>query len=203
MSAHAQPRLSPEQYLEIERPAEFKSEYYNGHMYAMPGGSYKHARVIANLTATLYPGLKGGPCTVSSSDLRLRVTPNGLYTYPDMTVVCGAPQFVDGQKDTLVNPVLIAEVLSPSTEAYDRGWKFSQYRKIESLQAYALVSQTEPRIEVFRRQPSGDWLLSESVGLEAVCRLDSLNCTIALADVYDRIAFDGEDALSSRPTPGS
>jgi Uma2 family endonuclease len=203
MSAHPQPRLSPEQYLEIERAAEFKSEYYNGRIYAMPGGSYKHARVIANLTAAFFPGLKNGPCTVSSSDLRLRVAPNGLYTYPDITVVCSAPQFVDGQRDTLVNPILIAEVLSPSTEAYDRGWKFSQYRKIESLQEYALVSQTEPRIEVFRRQPSGDWLLSESVGLEAVCRLVSLSCTIALVDVYDRIGFEGEDALPSRPAPGS
>lgn len=203
MSAHAQPRLSPEQYLEIERPAEFKSEYYNGRMYAMPGGSYNHSRIIANLPAALFPGLKNGRCTVSSSDLRLRVAPNGLYTYPDIAVVCGEPKFVDGQKDTLVNPVLIAEVLSPSTEAYDRGWKFSQYRTIESLQDYVLVSQTEPRIEVFRRQPSGDWLLSEFVGPEAVCRLDSVSCTIALADVYDRIAFSGEDTLPSRPVPGS
>ncbi len=140
MSAHAHPSLTPEQYLEIERAAEFKSEYYDGRMYAMSGASYPHALIIGGLAGKLSAALEQGPCAVITNDLRLRVSPRGLYTYPDVVVVCGEPKFVDNQKDTLLNPTFLVEVLSPSTEAYDRGFKSSQYRKLESLQEYALVS---------------------------------------------------------------
>jgi Uma2 family endonuclease len=194
MSAHAQPSLTPEEYLEIERAAEFKSEYYNGRMYAMSGGSYGHWLIIANLAGELRTALKKTPCAVGSSDLRLRVSPGGLYTYPDVVVVCGEPKFADDQKDTLLNPTFLAEVLSPSTEAYDRGFKSAQYRMLESLQEYALVSQTEPRLEVFRRQTGGGWLLSEFAGLNAVCRFDSLDRQVALTDIFERVTFGGEDA---------
>ena len=115
------------------RAAEIKSEYFNGRMYAMSGGSYKHGRIIVNLASGLNTALKQGPCAVVSNDLRVRVSPAGLYTYPDIVVVCGEPRFADGLGDTLINPTLIAEVLSPSTEAYDRGFKFAQYRTLESL----------------------------------------------------------------------
>jgi Uma2 family endonuclease len=201
VSAQPQPRLTPEQYLEIERAAEFKSEYYNGRMYAMSGASYKHVRITGNFAYRLRNCLEKRPCAVLTSDLRLRVAPGGLYTYPDL-VVCGEPKFADNQADTLLNPLLIVEVLSPSTEAYDRGFKFAQYRTLEPLQEYALVSQQEPRVEVFRRQSGGEWLLSESVGLDAVCRFDSVDCAVALAEVYDKVTFGG-DEIPSRPSPGS
>lgn len=199
MSAHPQPRLTPEQYLEIERAAEFKSEYYDGHMYAMAGGSYNHARIIARLTAELNLKLRGRQCQAVSSDLRLRVMPNGIITYPDVMVIYGEPKFTDDKPDTIVNPTFLAEVLSPSTESYDRGFKASQFRLIESLQEHALISQSEPRVQVFRRQPEGDWLFSEFAGLHAVCRFHSLDCTIALAELYEKIEF--EDNLPLRATP--
>jgi Uma2 family endonuclease len=196
MSAQAQPRLTPEQYLELERAAEFRHEYYNGRMYAMSGGSFPHVIVIGNLSSELRLALKKTSCIVATSDLRIRVSPNGLYTYPDIAVVCGPPKLLDGHKDTLLNPVLIIEVLSPSTEAYDRGFKSAQYRTLESLQEYALVSQTEPRVEVFRRQTSGDWLLSEAVGIEAVCRFESVDASVALSEIYAKVPFATEESVS-------
>ncbi len=187
--------MSPEKYLDLERAAEFRHEYYNGRMYAMSGGSYPHAIVIGNMAYALRSGLGKRPCVVATSDLRVRVSPNGLYTYPDIAVVSGPPKLLDGHKDTLLNPILIAEVLSPSTEACGRGFKSAQYRTLESLQEYALVSQTEPRAEVFRRQSSGDWLLSEAVGLDAMCRFESLNSSVALSEIYANISF-GDEAVS-------
>jgi Uma2 family endonuclease len=195
MSAHAQPSLTPEQYLEIERAAEFRSEYYNGCMYAMSGASLNHVLITGSLNAELRAALKKGPCLVGGTDLRLRVSPTGLYTYPDIVVICGSPKFAEDQKDTLLNPTFVVEVLSPSTEAYDRGFKSAQYRKIDSLQEYALVSQTEPGLEVFRRQPAGGWLLSEFAGLDVVCRLDSLGCEIPLAEIYAKVTFSADEPI--------
>jgi Uma2 family endonuclease len=190
MSASPHPRLTEDEYLRIERAAEFKSEFYDGRMYAMSGGSSAHALIIPNLAAELRNALKQKPCTVYVTELRLRVVPRGSYTYPDVTVVCGPPAFADNQKDTLLNPTLIVEVLSPSTEAHDRGLKFAQYRQIESLQEYGLVSQSEPRVEIFRRQPSGDWLLSEFIGLDATCSFHSVDCRISLSEIYFQVVFD-------------
>lgn len=201
MSAQGQPRLTPEQYLKLERAAEFRSEFYNGRMYAMAGASYRHVIITGNLSGELRNMLKNRPCTVGINDLRLHV--GGLYTYPDVAVICGEPQFIDGWKDTLLNPIVLAEILSPSTESYDRGFKFAKYRELESLQEYSLISQVEPRIEIFRRQPTGDWLLSEAVGEDAACRFDSLGCTIPLKEIYAKVAFGGEDAASTRPTPAA
>jgi len=198
MSAHVQ-RLSPEEYLKIERAAEFRSEYFNGRMYAMAGGSHRQAIIVSNLVFGIRSELGKRPCLVTSSDLRVRVDPGGLYTYPDVVVVCNEPKYADDHRDTLLNPVLIIEVLSPSTEAYDRGFKSAQYRRLASLQECALVSQTEARIEIFRRRAEGDWFFSESAGLEAVCRLESVGCTLALAAVYENVTFGGEeDNQSSR-----
>jgi Uma2 family endonuclease len=192
MSAQPRPRLTPEEYLKIERAAECKSEYYDGHTYAMSGGSYAHGLIIANIVAKLWQGLAGKGCSVTASDVRLRVSALGLYTYPDIAVVCGTPAFADDQADTLLNPALLIEVLSPSTEAHDRGFKFAQYRQLESLREYALVSQTEPRVEIFRRQASREWLLSESTGLDAACRFDSVGCGVALAEIYQQVSFSAE-----------
>jgi len=193
----AQPRLTPEQYLQAERAAETRSEYYQGHVYAKSGGSYQHGQIVVNFAGELHATLKKRACSVGISDLRLRVSPDGLYTYPDVVVICGHPRFADDQQDTLLNPTLIVEVLSPSTEAYDRGFKSAQYRTIESLEEYVLVSQAEPRVEVFRRQPGSHWLLSEAVGLEAVARFESLDCSLKLADIYDKVTFTADGAIAS------
>jgi Uma2 family endonuclease len=201
MAAQPQARLTPEQYLEIERAAEFRHEYYDGRMYAMSGASYAHVLIAANLTRRIGNALEKRPCVVGTSDFRVRVSPDGLYTYPDVVVLCGEPKFADNQADTLLNPVLLIEVLSPSTEAYDRGFKFAQYRKLETLREYALVSQSEPRVEVFGRREDGHWLLSEFVGMEDVCRLESLDCRIPLADIYDKVTLRGEDYIVSLDVP--
>jgi len=182
--------MTPQQYLEIEHAAEFRSEYYNGRMYAMSGGSPRHAFIISNLVAELGNALEKSPCRVASSELRVSTAPDGLYTYPDIVVFSGPLKLLEGDNTTVMNPVLIIEVLSPSTERYNRGFKAQQYRTVESLQEYALVSQTEPRVEIFRRQSSGDWLMSESIGLEAACRFHSVDCRIPLAEIYDKISFD-------------
>jgi len=147
----------------------------------------------------LHARLKKRPCSVGASDLRLRVSPDGLYTYPDVLVICGDPRFADDRRDTLLNPALIVEVLSPSAEAYDRGFKSAQYRTVESLEEYALVSQAEPRVEVFRRQPGGHWLLSEAIGIDAICDFESLECAVPLAEIYAKVTFSPDDPLASRP----
>ncbi len=125
--------MTPEQSLVLERAAEFRHECYNGRMYEKSGGSFAHAIVIGNLSCQLGNALKKRPCVVATSDMRVRVSPDGLYTYPDIAVVCGPPKLLDGHRDTLLNPILIAEVFSLSTEAYDRGFKFAQHQTLESL----------------------------------------------------------------------
>jgi Uma2 family endonuclease len=140
-------RLSESQYLEIERAAEFKSEYFDGEMFAMAGGSRKHSLIASNLIRELGDKLKGRPSVVFNGDLRIKIEVSGLYTYPNASVVCGPSKSVTGADDTIVNPVLLAEVLSDSTEAYDRGRKSEQYRQIPSLREYLLISQNEPHIE--------------------------------------------------------
>jgi len=190
MSAQPIPGLTPERYIEIERAAEFKSGYFDGRMVAMSGGTWVHALLITNLAGEIYQALRNQPCSVTSSELRVRTAAQGLHTYADITVVCGEPLFADDQKDTLLNPVLIAEVLSKSTEAMDRGFKFREYRKIESLREYVLVSQAAPLIEVFVRGPEDDWRLREFAGLDAVCRLNSIDCDLAVADVYPNIPLE-------------
>ena len=191
MSAQVQPFVSPEQYLELERASEVRCEYYQGHVTAMAGGSFNHARVIGNLFARFHNVLsrKNPPCTVVSNDMRIRVSLHGLYTYPDIAVICGEPKFADSRDDTLENPLVLVEVLSPSTEARDRGFKAQQYRQVSSLKEYAFISQSEPRIEIFHRLDGGDWLLSESAGIDSICHFTSIACEVALADVYANISF--------------
>jgi len=201
MSALPQPRLTPEQYLEMDRASQFRNEFYNGRVYAMSGGSYRHAMLISNIGYGLRSRMGSQACQVLTSDLRVRVDPAGLYTYPDVVVVCGEPVFADTHVDTLLNPAFLVEVLSRSTEAYDRGFKSAQYRSLRSLQEFALVSQVEPRVEVFRRQPDGHWLFMEFVGLSAVCRFESLDISVAMADVYDKIAFDADPPLRADAQP--
>jgi len=202
MAAQPQPRLTPEQYLELERAAEFRHEYYNGRMYAMSGGTYPHARITGNLSGQLYTRLRNKQCGVLSTDMRIRVSADGLYTYPDIVVVCGQPKFGDGRSDTLVNPALIIEVLSPSTEGYDRGFKAEQYRQIETLTEYALVSQNAPHVEVFRRERAG-WFLSDYSGTQTTCHFASVDCDIALVDIYEAVVFAGAETDHAHPSPAN
>ncbi len=189
MSSQRSTFLTPEEYLEMERRAERKSEYFHGEMFAMAGASYAHVVIVDNLVRELGNRLEAGPCSVHSSELRLRVSPNGFFTYPDVMVICGDPQFVDGRRDTVVNPILIVEVLSESTQAYDRGKKFEQYRTLPSLREYLLVAQDAPRIEQFARQPDDNWLRAETSGRDASIRLASIDCLLPLAGIYDQIEW--------------
>jgi Uma2 family endonuclease len=154
------PYLTPEEYLALERQVETKSEYWGGEVYALAGASTNHTIIGANTLAELVMQLKGRPCTAHTNDLRIKVTRAGLYTYSDVVVVCGKAEFEDRSEDTLLNPTVLIEVLSPSTEAYDRGTKFEFYRTLESLYDYLLISQSKPIIEHFTRQPDDRWLLS-------------------------------------------
>ena len=187
MSSEKKTRLSPEEYLALERKAEVRSEYIDGDMVAMSGGSREHNLIVTNFISELRPLLKGQPCEVYPSNMRVKVSGTGLYTYPDVVVVCGEPEFEDANVDTLMNPILVVEVLSDSTEAYDRGPKFGHYRKVESLTEYLLVSQDKYRIEQFIRQPQGPWLRSEIQGLKSKIELASLQCSISFAEIYDRV----------------
>ncbi len=191
MSALPTTSLTPEEYMEVERQSESRNEYYRGHMYAMAGASPDHVFIVFNFGVEIGIALRGSACRAGASDLRVRVSPEGLYTYPDIVVCCGEPLFADDRKDTLVNPSLIVEVLSPATESRDRGFKFVQYRKLESLREYVLVSQEEPRVEIFRpRAERSEWVLIEATGLDAVCRLESIGAEIPLREIYSGIAFD-------------
>jgi Uma2 family endonuclease len=178
--------LSPEEYLALERKAEFKSEYIDGVVYALAGGSERHSLVAVNISTSLSVQLRGRPCRVYNSDLKV-TTPNlQRYFYPDVSVVCGETGVVDDQKDVVLNPILIVEVSSESTAAYDRGKKFLSYQQIDSLQEYLLVSQDEILIEGYTRQGNDRWLYTKVTGLEGVLELPSVNCELALRDVYDK-----------------
>jgi len=179
-------KLTEEQYLAIERAAEFKSEFLDGEMFAMSGASRRHARVQRNILGELYNALRGKGCEVFSSDLRVRVS-SRMYTYPDISVVCGEPALADEHQDNLLNPVVLFEILSPSTEKYDRGLKFQHYRKIESLQEYVLVDQSQVRIECYTRQPGNTWTLRDYQRLEEEVTIDSIGVSIPLSRIYDRV----------------
>lgn len=191
MAALPQPRWTAEQYLELERASEIRHEFYRGEMFAMAGASLAHGMIVMNFGSELRSALRKSSCQVVSTDLRVQISKNESYTYPDIVIVCDPPAFHDDRSDTLLNPAVLIEVLSPSTEAYDRGLKSAQYRTVASLKEYVLVSQFEARVEVFRRQEGGGWLLTEAVGLEDVCKLPSLGCEVPLAEIYSKVEFSG------------
>ena len=178
--------LSPEEYLSLERRAEFKSEYVDGVAYAMAGGSERHNLITANLIIALGVQLRDRPCRVYPSDLKVRLPNSRKFFYPDVSVVCGETQFADEEGDVILNPVLIVEVLSDSTEAFDRGRKFSSYQQIESLREYLLVSQGEFLVEHYLRQEAG-WFYTKAAGLDAALALPTLDCRMALSDVYNKV----------------
>ena len=191
-------RISESAYLERERTAGIKSEYHRGEIVAMTGASRKHNIILANLVAELRNQLKGRPCRVYPSDMRVKVEETGLLTYPDVSVTCDEERFADDHLDTLLTPLIIVEVLSDSTEGYDRGAKFAHYRTLRSLKEYILVSQHHPKIERFYKNRDGRWVLEETGPDVDAIRLDAIDCTLSLSEVYDKVMEPGEDTIYGR-----
>ena len=190
MSAVSKPRLlTAAEYLAIEKSAPHKSEFYHGEMFAMAGAARFHNRVKENLIRYVGNQLDTGPCETYSSDQRVQVDRTGLYTYPDLMIVCGEPETDPLDADAFRNPVVIFEVLSPSTERYDRGLKFLNYRQLDSLREYVLVSPDEPVIERFTRQPDGTWTPTRFEGLTAEFVLESVPVRLPMTHVYRRVRF--------------
>jgi Uma2 family endonuclease len=186
-----QRRYTPQEYLAQERQAAYKSEYIAGQIVAMSGASRVHNRITMNLARVLDTQTLDGPCETYGSDQRVKVSASGMYTYPDFTVVCSQPQFEDGHVDTLLNPTLIIEVLSPSTEAYDRGAKFGYYRQLPSLQEYLLIAQDQMLIEHYVRAEDA-WRYTATTDPAAVVRLLAIGCELPVAEVYRRVSFPAD-----------
>ncbi len=186
MAALQKSFYTPEQYLALERQASYKSEYVNGGIFAMAGASREHNQIAFNIAGELHGQLKNRPCLAYVNDMRVKVSATGLYTYPDVAAMCGEPQFEDEQMDTLLNPSVIIEILSPSTEAYDRGDKFAHYRRLPSLMEYVLIAQDKVRVEHYIRQDRR-WVLTELDGLDDRLGLVSIQCEIPLREIYAKV----------------
>lgn len=187
MAVQAEQHFSIEEYLAAERLAESKSEYWNGLIVAMSGASRSHNIIVVNIAAELRMQLKGRDCEVYAGDMRLRIPSTNFYTYPDVVVVCGQPEFEDSEMDTLLNPTLVVEVLSKSTEDYDRGRKSAYYRSLESLSEYLLVPQDQRPVEQYQRQASHRWMLTQIDDRRSALNLPSIDCRLSLAEVYDKV----------------
>lgn len=185
------PLRSPEEYLAAERDAEEKSEYLAGEIVGFAGASPAHNAIVFNLAGALYPQLRGRACRGFPSDLRVHDPITSSFTYPDIVVVCGDPAFHDEHGDTLLNPTLLIEVLSKSTEQRDRGQKAEHYRQMESVQEYLFVGQDRPHVEHYRRYGPRQWMLTEASDLNSVLELPAIGCTLALRDVYDKVDLHG------------
>lgn len=189
MSALPKQRMTPEEYLAFERESDTRHEYYYGEVFAMVGASENHIIISGSINANLYAQLLERECWVYQSDMKVKIN-RQIYTYPDVVAVCGERQFDDEARTILLNPTVVIEVLSPSTEKYDRTNKLQYYHSLESLREYILVSQDAHHIEHYARQPDNKWLLAYLDGLEEVVELESIGCTLTLADVYRKITFD-------------
>src|SRR2546423_5499483 len=187
MSSQRKTLVSPEEYLAIERKSEIRHEYFAGEMFAMVGAGKRHNLITANIIRILGNQLLERPCNVYPSDMRVKVSATGKYTYPDVVVACEEEKFEDVENDTLLNPVVVIEVLSESTEAYDRGKKFEQYQNIESLTEYLLVAQEPLRIEQYVRQSNREWRYSEYHNAEDVVKVGVIGCELTLKDVYAKV----------------
>lgn len=182
--------FSPDEYLALERKSAVKHEYLDGQIYAMAGASPTHNQICFNTTVAIGVQLKGSSCIGYTSDQKIRTDPMDLFSYPDLTIVCGTPQFHDNQKDVILNPTVIIEVLSPKTEEYDRSEKFTRYQNLKSLTDYILISQTRPAVEHFVRQKGKrQWLYTLESDLQAEIEIASVGCKLRLAGIYDRVVF--------------
>ncbi|MFZ2632846.1 MAG: Uma2 family endonuclease [Desulfosalsimonadaceae bacterium] len=200
MGTLTQPKYSIAQYLDLERKAEHKSEYVNGCIFAMAGASRVHNQITFNIAGLLHAQIKDRPCAAYINDMRVKVSATGLYTYPDVAAVCGEPVFEDAIADTLLNPMVIIEVLSQSTEAYDRGEKFAHYRRLSSLADYVLISQDKACVEHFVRQ-GNQWVLSEINDVEGKINLNSIGCNLSLGEIYNKVHLEDNDE-SGKKVPG-
>jgi Uma2 family endonuclease len=182
-------KLTSSEYLRIERAAENRSEYFNGEMFAMAGNSPRHSLIASNINGLFWSQLRDRRCVAYDRNLRIRVPSSGLYTYSDVVVVCGPLEFDDDRKDTIVNPTLIVEILSPTTEAYDRGQKFDQYRQLASLRDYLLVSQKEASVERRAKNADGTWTPIEIASLEGTVACESIDASLPLSEIYRGVEF--------------
>ena len=190
--------LTAAEYLVLERAAETKNEYIHGEMHPMTGASRKHNLIATNILASLHFQLRRQPCEVYPSDMRVKVEVTELITYPDISIICGEPCFDDSHKDTLLNPTVLVEVLSPPTAAYDRGDKFENYRQLPSLQEYLLVAQDKMHVEQYCRQPAHTWLFTEFKRASEYFALHSIHCELTLADIYEKVTFDQPRLLNGQ-----
>jgi Uma2 family endonuclease len=186
---------TPEEYLKLEETAECRSEYHDGEIIPMAGGSPNHNQIALNLSTALNIAFKQKPYRVFMADMRLWLPRYRRFVYPDVMVIQGELEFLEGRRDTLANPVLIAEVLSDSTEGYDRGDKFRMYRSLSSFGEYLLVDQSAMRLERFVRNDQGQWLFSDCEGADAVLKLETIPFEVKLAELYDKVDFGGEDGV--------
>jgi len=193
MSRQLKPYVSPEEYLALERQAESKHEYVDGEIWAWAGVSRRHSLIAGSIVGELAQQLKGKPPEVYPGRMRVKAPANRAYLYPDVVVVCDEPQFEDNYLDTLLNPTVVFEVLSKSTESYNRLAKSAYYRTIDSLSEYLLVAQEEYRIEQYVKQAAGRWLLTEVRSLDAAIELESIHCSLTLRDIYDRVSIEPDD----------
>jgi Uma2 family endonuclease len=189
MSALPKQRMTVGEYFALEKESGVRHEYYFGEVFAMVGASENHNIITGNLYMSLRGQMRGRDCLAYQTDVKVRIN-RYIYTYPDIAAVCGERRFEDEARTILLNPMVIIEVLSPSTEDYDRADKFQHYRTLDSLQEYVLVSQKAPHVEHFARQPDGKWLLSDVDGLKASFELTSIGCTLSLSDIYEQIVFE-------------
>jgi Uma2 family endonuclease len=188
-----------DEYLALERESDERHEYLDGQIYLMAGESLEHGDVCMNLSRIVSTSVLGTPCRALSKDTKVRSGPipkspystKGLYSFPDLVIVCGEPQFLDEHRDVLINPKVISEVLSPTTEAFDRGQKFLRYRTyLDSLTDYVVVAQSTPLIEHFERKPNGEWVIAATATeLSEAATIKSIGCTLRLSEVYDRVVF--------------
>ncbi|MBI4788757.1 MAG: Uma2 family endonuclease [Chloroflexi bacterium] len=184
--------ITPEEYLALEEKADHRSEYCDGEIFAMAGGSVNHNQITANIYAGLRQLMAQRPCRVFINDMRLRIQHSGLYTYPDAMVVCGKVEFVLKRDDTVMNPIVIVEVWSDSTQAYDRGAKFALYRRIPALQEYVMIDQNQPYVEHFRRE-GHFWVLETLEQMDAVLTMPALSCEMPLSVMYERVEWPSEE----------
>jgi Uma2 family endonuclease len=199
MSTPPKSYITPEEYLEIDRKAEFKSEYFAGEMFAMAGAREQHNLIVGNAFAGLHQQMRKRPCRAYTNDMRVQISATGLYVFPDVIGVCGEPRFLDERRETLLNPNLIVEVLSESSEAYDRGKKFEHYRTLESFTEYLMLSSDHVSAELFTRQPDGRWILSTASGIQESIDLPSVGCRLTLADVYEKVDLTTVRVGAMRP----